>query len=426
MLKKGKKSIPLAVAGLLFWNVAAVWAAPVDLTLSDSLAAALQNNPTVKMAAADQEKAQWGIKEAEGAKLPSLSLGSSYTDSSGAGAGTGGGNDSWSNSLRLNWQLYSAGRTESQISQAKQGLTVAEAGMEKTKQQLHLDTTVAYYNVLQARNSVRVNQETVDSLRQHLANVQAKYDAGVVAKSDVLRSDVELANAAQNLTKAQNAYDGAVVSLNNLMGYAQDTELALKDELSEITDSRTLEECLQQALKQRPEIQQAEANIAIAREGKDIARSGNLPSVNLSGTNSWNDSFLPDDDNHWSVGLSASWNIFDGNITRAKVRSADATWDKAGEQARQTRDNVETEVRQTYLSVQEAYKRIDTTKTAVAKAEEDVNISQVKYNAGAGTNIEVMDAQLALTQAKINYIQALYDFNVSKAKLDKAAGTQHN
>ncbi|MEM5769066.1 MAG: TolC family protein, partial [Bacillota bacterium] len=97
-----------------------------------------------------------------------------------------------------------------------------------------------------------------------------------------------------------------------------------------------------------------------------------------------------------------------------------------GEQARQTRDNVETEVRQTYLSVREAYKRIDTTKTAVAKAEEDVNISQVKYNAGAGTNIEVMDAQLALTQAKINYIQALYDFNVSKAKLDKAAGTQHN
>lgn len=425
MLKRLKKSMPFAVGGLLFWNVAAGWAAPVELTLSESIAAALQNNPTVKMAAADQEKAQWSIKEAEGAKLPSLSLGSSYTNS---GAGTFGdeGNDSWSNSLRLSWQLYSGGRTESQISQAKQGLTVANAGMEKTKQQLRLDTTVAYFSVLQARNAVRVNQETVDSLRQHLTNVQAKYDAGVVAKSDVLRSEVELANAEQNLTKAQNTYDGAVVSLNNLVGYAQDTELALKDELSETTDTRTLEECLQQALKNRPEIQQAEANVAIAREGKDIARSSNLPSVNLSGTNSWNDSFLPDDDNRWSVGLSASWNIFDGNITKAKIRSADATWDKAAEQVRQTKDNVETEVRQAYLSVQEAYKRIDTTKTAVAKAEEDVNISQVKYNAGAGTNIEVMDAQLALTQAKTNYIQALYDFNVSKAKLDKATSTVSN
>lgn len=422
MTKNLKNSIiPLAAASLFWLNTAVVWANPVDLTLADSVAAALQNNPSVKMAEADKEKARWNIKGAEGAKLPSLSLGSSYTETGGGQSGTENG--SWGNSLRMNWQLYSGDRVESQVNQAELGLQVADLGLDKSKQQLRLDTTVAYYTVLQARNTVRVSEETVENMRQHLTNVRAKYEAGTVAKSDVLRSEVELANGQQNLTKAQNAMDLAFVNLNNLMGMAQDTELSLKDDLSEAADTRTLEECIQQAIANRPEIKQANANISIAREGTDIARSGNLPSVNLNGSTSWNDSLVPDSgDNHWSVGLSASWNIFDGGVTRANIRSADTTLDKSREQARQTSDSVQMEVRQAYLSEQEAAKRIETTKTAVAKAEEDFNIAEVKYNAGAGTNIEVIDAQLALNQAKINYTQALYDYNTGKAKLDKAVG----
>lgn len=424
MSKKWKKSmIPMAAAGLLLLSVTAVWANPVDITLSESVALALKNNPSIKIANADKEKAKWSITEAEGAKLPSLSLGSSYSESGGAQGNAGNG--SWANSVRLNWQLYSGGRTESQISQAELGLKIADLGTEKTKQQVQLDTTTAYYNVLQARNSVQVSRDTVANLRQHLVNVQAKYQAGAVAKSDLLRSEVELANAEQNLTKAQNALDLAVVSLNNLMGLQQDTELALQDALSETADSRTLEECIESALAKRPEIKQVDANIAIAEESMDIARSSRLPSVNLSGSSSWNDSLVPESSkNHWSANLSASWNLFDGGVTKAKVQAADTGVQKAKEQARQTSDNVQTEVRQAYLSMQEAAKRIETTKSAVAKGEEDLTISQAKYNAGMGTNIEVIDAQLALTQAKNNFTQALYDYNVGKAKLDKAIGVE--
>jgi TolC family type I secretion outer membrane protein len=425
MSKNWKKSMaPLAAASLFLLNTAVAWAAPVDVTLADSIAAALQNNPSIKIADADKEKAKWNISEAKGAKLPGLSLGSSFTES-GGGPGSSSTSDSWANSVRLNWQLYSGGRVENQISQSELGLKIADLGTDKAKQQLRLDTTVAYYTVLQARNSVQVNQETVASLRQHLANVQAKYQVGTVAKSDVLRSEVELANAEQNLTKVQNSLDLAVVGLNNLMGFAQDTELALKDELLETADTRTLEECIREALADRPEIKQAEAGITVAQKGIDIARSNNRPSVNLSGSNGWNDSLVPDNgDSHWSASLSASWNLFDGGVTKARVNAADAALQKSNEQARQIRDSVQTEVRQAYLSVQEAAKRIETTKTAVVKAEEDLNISQVKYYAGAGTNIEVIDAQLALTQAKTNYTQALYDYNVGKAKLDRAVSKE--
>jgi len=95
---------------------------------------------------------------------------------------------------------------------------------------------------------------------------------------------------------------------------------------------------------------------------------------------------------------------------------------KQTEQARQSRDSVQLEVRQAFLNMKEAEKRIETSKVAVDKAEEDFKIAQVRYSAGVGTNLDVIDAQLALTQAKTNNIQALYDYNTSKAKLDKAMG----
>jgi outer membrane protein len=154
-----------------------------------------------------------------------------------------------------------------------------------------------------------------------------------------------------------------------------------------------------------------------------MAKSGKLPSVSLSASNGWNGSVLPGSgDDDWSVGLSASWSIFDAGSTSAKVKQADASLDKAKEQLVQVKNSAALEVRQNYLSMQEAEKRIDTNKVAVGKAEEDLVIAREKYNAGVGTNLDVIDAQLALTQAKTNEIQALFDYNVNVAKIDKAIG----
>jgi outer membrane protein TolC len=114
--------------------------------------------------------------------------------------------------------------------------------------------------------------------------------------------------------------------------------------------------------------------------------------------------------------------LFDTNLTLSKVKQAETEVAQATEKFRQTKDSVSLEVRQAYLSMKEAEKRIETSQVAVAKADEDFKIAQVRYSAGVGTNLDVIDAQLALAQAKTNYIQALYDYNTSKAKLDKAMG----
>jgi outer membrane protein TolC len=234
---------------------------------------------------------------------------------------------------------------------------------------------------------------------------------------------VALADAQQELIKAQNNYDIAVAKLNNIMGLSHGTDIRLKEDLKYIQIGTTLEDGIKYALQNRPDVIQADANVKYYKEGVKVSRAGFLPTLSLNGSNNWNDDRFPGSTNsNWQVTLTASLTLFDTQLTLSKVKEAEATVAKYDETARQTKDSAALEVREAYLGIKEAEKRIETTKVAVAKAEEDFAIAQVRYNAGVGTNLDVIDAQLALTKAKTNYTQALYDYNTSRSKLDKAMG----
>jgi len=414
--------------GFLVLNTAAVFAAPVELSLDDSIALALMNNPTIKIANSDKESANWGITAAKGAKMPSVSLSHNSTHSDSPIVTTnnvqsGGSKDNFSNNVSLRLPIYSGGGIEAQIEEAKLNYKLNDVGVDKSRQQVKLDTTAGYYSILGAQNTLKVNQESVDMMQDHLKNVQAQYGVGVVAKSDVLRSQVELADIQQKQISAQNAYDLAVSNFNNIIGLPLDTEVKLKDELKTGTYALSLDDSIKYAMAHRPDVAQAEYNIDIAKQGVKVAKSGNLPSVDLSASQGWSDSSFPGTkDNGWSVGLAASWNVFDSGVTNAKIKQSDANLTKAMLEAQQAKDGYQLEVRQYYLSMNEANKRIGSSQVAVEQAQEDYKIAGVRYSAGVGTNTDVIDAQVALTTAKTNYIQAMYDYNTSKANLDKAMG----
>jgi TolC family type I secretion outer membrane protein len=421
-----KKHLATALAcGLLAFNAVAL-AAPIELSLDESIALALKNNPSVKIAEADKAKAEWTVKAAEAGNGPTFSY--AHTDTRLQSVPSllqpNPYVTKYDNNASLKLYLYTGGKVESAINQAKIGFTVADLDVTRARQQLRLDATTAYFGVLQARNLVKISQDSVDSLAAHLKNVQAQYDVGTVAKSDVLRSEVELANAQQSLIKAQNSYDLAMASLNNVLGLPLDSQVSIKEELAYAKYPLPLESAIKYAMGNRPEVAQTAAAIQSAREGVKYAKSGHLPAVALTGYEDWNDRDFPGaKNNNWGVSLTTQLNVFDAGLTDAQVKQAESGVGKAEEQARQTRDAVSLDVRQQYLSMQEAEKRIQTSKVAVDKAEEDFKIAQVRYNAGVGTNLDVIDAQVALNQAKTNYVQALYDFNTSKAKLEKAMGT---
>ncbi len=300
---------------------------------------------------------------------------------------------------------------------------MSDLNVDFTRQQLKFTATTSYFTVLQTRNLLEVAKQSVDDFAAHLKNVQAQYDVGTVARSDVLQTEVQLANAQDGLIKAENNYNLAVATLNNVIGLPLSTDLKLKEDLKYQAYPLTIDDSVKYALTNRPEVYQTEAKVSIAKDQIKVAQSGSLPTLDFNGNNGWSAPDFPGARNsNWLVSLNLGLNVFDSGLTRSQVKQAEYSVTSAQETARQTRDQVSLDVRTAFLTMKEAEKRIDTSKVAVDQAEENFRIAEVRYTAGVGTNLDVVDAELALTQAKTNYIQALYDYNTGKAQLDKAMG----
>lgn len=418
-----KKHLAAVLAGgFLLLNTAAVLAAPMELSLEDSIALALKNNDSIKIANSSKENARWQVKEAEAGKSISGTLTHTASKYDYDYKATSEGKN-FSNDLAVTWKVYTGGQVESGIRQKRLGLTSADLAVDAARQQVKYNAASKYFTVLQTRNLVQVDRESVENLTAHLKNVQAQFEVGTVAKTDVLRSQVELANAQQSLIKAENNYQLAVANLNNVMGQPLSTELQIKQELGYEAYSLSMDDCIAYSLQHRPELEQAKLSEEINKEAVKYAQAGYRPTVTVTaGTDLSDPSFPGDNYKDWYAIAKASWNIFDAGATKASVKAAQATLEESGHTLNQTKDSVQLEVRQAYLNMKEAEKRIDTSKVAVDQAQEDFKIAQVRYTAGVGTNLDVMDAQVALTEAKTNYIQALYDYNTNKADLERAMG----
>ena len=412
--------------------------AVVDLTLLESVRMAMNNNRTIKEADTDVDSAKWARHEARRAAGPQLTWEGSARKIKGKagdyidqqrqmGNINYDGTKSYTNSFSVAIPLYTGGKIENSIAASEYGIDVADLTLEATKQNIRYQTTAAYYNILQNRNLIQVRQEAVDTLAAHLKNVNAQYTVGTVAKSDLLRSQVELANAQQNLINAQNNYDISVATFNNIVGLPINTIVNASDELTYTKYELSLPACTEYALYHRPDGLAADRGVKAAEAQMNAAKSGWQPSLtaqvsrNLGGDGPFKTNGSVDN-NSTTYGVVATWNIFDNGITEAQVAQKKAALKKAQQEALAMDEQIQLEVQTALLSLQAAEKNIQTTKVAVDKAQEDYKIAQVRYSAGVGTNLDVMDAEQALITAQTTYITALYNYNTSKASLDLAMG----
>ena len=421
-----RKLSGLVLAGMMSMSVAS--AETMDLTLEDSVRLALDNNYSIKEQEADYDSAVWARHQARRTAGPKLNWESKATKLGGHYYDTVNLDRAFGNGLTLTFPVYTGGQLEGAIKAADLGMNASELGLELAKQKVKAGTMAAYYKALQAKNQIKVAQDSVNTLTEHLKNVNAQFAVGTVAKSDVLGTQVQMANAEQSLITANNNYDVAIASLNNIMGVPTGTELNLTDSLAYTAYEIPLEECTEYAMLNRPDVLIADYKVAVAREEVKAAKAGYLPQVQVSASKAWaGDSAFSENSsrssgNYWEVGLGLSWNVWDNQVTEAKVRQNKAAVMKAESVAADTRQTGDLEVRTAYLNLKAAEKSINTTKVAVEKAQEDYKIAQVRYSAGVGTNLDVMDAEEKLTQAQTNYYTALYNYNSSKADLDRAMG----
>lgn len=396
----------------------------VDLNLPKTVQMALDYNRDIKMSQYQLKSAEAAINEAKSKKMPQV--GYTFSTSRTAGPAIPSTQNKFGNGLSVELPVYTGGLVEGQIDNAKIGKTDAQETILKTEQATKYSAIEGYYQLLANKELQGVYHEAVDNLQGHLDNVQAQYNVGTKAKVDVLSSDVSLANAKTTALTADNAVAISESNLNNILGLPLETKLNLADhQLPFDTYNISLQEAMDYAMKYRPEVLQAALAVQKAENNIDIAAAGNKPTVSVKGSNDWGDTTFPGIDankRQWSVGANLTYKFYDGGTTKAKVAQAKQDLLVARETEQKTRESVQLQVKQAYLNIRSAAQKVEETQTVVDQARENYRIQNIRYQAGVGINLDVLDAQLSLNQAQVNHIQALYDYNVGIAKLEQVMG----
>lgn len=409
----------------------------VDLNLPKTVQMALDYNRDIKNSQYALKKAEYAINQAQAGKKPTVDYNFGAQHSRATDAATysraaslmGGANsvsNAFSNGISVNIPLYTGGLVEGKIDVAKLGKTNAQEEILRVEQATKYSAIEGYYGLLAYQELQGVYHEAVDNLQGHLDNVQAQYNVGTKAKVDVLSSDVSLANAKTTAITADNNVAVAESNLNNILGLPLETKLNLADhQLPFDTYNISLQEATDYAMKYRPEVLQAAIAVQEAERNIDIADAGNKPTVAITGGNDWADNTFPGIDANkrsWKVAAGVTYNFYDGGATKAKVNQAKQDLLVARETEQKTREAVQLEVKQAYLNIRSAAQKVEETQTVVDQARENYRIQNIRYQAGVGINLDVLDAQLSLNEAQVNHIQALYDYNVGIAKLEQVMG----
>lgn len=396
----------------------------VDLNLPKTVQMALDYNRDIKNSQYALKKAEYAINEARAGKMPVVDY--KYNMNRTGGPAIYSTSNAYTNRLEVNIPLYTGGSVEGQIATAKLGKTNAQEDILRVEQATKYSAIQGYYGLLAYQELQGVYHEAVDNLQGHLDNVQAQYNVGTKARVDVLSSDVSLANAKTTAITADNNVAVAESNLNNILGLPLETKLNLADhQLPFDTYNISLQEATDYAMKYRPEVLQAAIAVQQAEEAINIAGAADKPQVAITGTNGWSDKSFPGIDANtrdWTVGAGVTYRFYDGGATKAKVNQAKQDLLVARETEQKTREAVQLEVKQAYLNIRSAAQKVEETQTVVDQARENYRIQNIRYQAGVGINLDVLDAQLSLNEAQVNHIQALYDYNVGIAKLEQVMG----
>lgn len=409
-------------------EAAAPEAAAMDIDLKGAVTTAIQNNRDITIAELKRRDAEADVSQAAAKKNPSVSYSwqrNQYpTQVVTTALGTQSSNHGYSQGISVSWPIWTFGKVEGAIDAARYQKNIADLDVYKTEADTKLAAVQAYYQYLEAVKLAEVQAQSVTDYASHLNNVQQQFDAGIVAKLDVLSSNVSLANAKQKSIAADNTRDVAEANLNNIMRIPMNTTLnPLDKNFPEPEFDLTMEQAILMAQKYRWELVEADYGVKAAEASLRSAKAGYLPTVSVGGGYSWKEaSVTAVDKDDWAVQGGLSWSLWDGGATQASVKKADAAVKTAQETLLQAREKIELEVRQDYLNVLSYKEQIRAAEASVAQAEEAYKIATVRYSSGVGINLDVLDAELALNTARTNYITALYNYNIGLATLEHAMG----
>jgi outer membrane protein len=417
-------------------------AAQTTFDLDSAIRFALKHNPSLRIAERDVTTEKYGIDSAKAGRMPKVDFGSGATryryptpltplvlpSTLTLPALIALQIPDFERSIydvgaSFTLPLYRGGRITADIRIAELRKALAQENYRASEQDLIYNVTSVYHKILQLQKLLAANEASVTQLESHRRDVEFFLKSGTVPRLDLLKTEVEVAHAREDVLLVRNNLESAFDLLKDLMGLeeAGATIAVVEPEVSE-QPCPPEEEAVSVALAKRPDYRGIAKKKAIAEDRIRAAIGSWFPDVYGSGQyvkRAGDGTSFQED---WSVGLRLSIPVFDGGLIRSQVEAEKTELEKVIQEQRQARMNISREVRDARLSVANASDRIEVAQAAIESAREAVRVERLKFGVGSGTTTDVIDAQTALLRAESDHYRALYDREIALASLRKAMG----
>ena len=410
-----------------------------SIGMSDAVEHALRFNPGLGAQEAESRSSEEGRKSARGAFGPRLGVSYSATKTeskSDPSASMGTKNPkmgvySWG--IEVTQPIFQGFRLLSTYQKAALQADSDKASLRKAELDMTEQVQTAFLEYLKAGENTRSMRDSLTRLREQLRIAQAYFEVGLSPRLDVLQAEVDVSEAERLLIEAENTQATTLARLNTLLGFDATAVNTYTGTLKEVGFRYTLEQCLELAYRQRPDLYVAQKAVEIARKSQkevqsdyypqiegyySMTQSGNTPGMQRSGENGSHVT-------NWEVGAQATWNVFEWGTTYYADKQAGWQVTKMRYEQENLKLEVGYDIKSKYLAVQEARKRIAVAQNSVAQATEAYNVALARYHEHVGTNFDVLDASANLTSAQSSLTGAKADYLTALSQIYVAMGEYH-
>jgi outer membrane protein TolC len=412
---------------------------PTTLTLESAIALALKQNPDILKAIHEIERTRGQVVEIRAQALPTMKATGNYSQYAPELVQTGTTSTastslvttatlekSWQITLQVQQTLYSGGKVRAALKIAELTEDTSHQMLKETVATVIANVRTQFYTALLNRELITVAEESITLLTDELKDQQNRFDAGTVPRFNVLQAEVELANARPDLIRAKNNYHISRLQLGKTLGLETNDEPIVVGVLRLATHEVNLARALAAARRNRPILKAQKNTVASGEQQITVAKAGYKPNltadVGYELVNSRSSTDLAKVENGWYLGVNGTWAIFDGLQTKGQVDQAKASLASAQVSMADSVLQVELEVQNAYAQAKVAREVIESQAKVVEQAEEALRLSKERLAAGAGTQLDVLNARVALTKARTTQKQSVSDYNVALAEYDRSTG----
>lgn len=410
------------------------------LSLEESIKIGFENSKQLHTYESRMNSAEARLSEINAGRLPSLNFNATYTRLSkidpftlstpfGSFDLSPNINNSYNFKLGLQQPLFTGFRLKSSSEIAEYSTFASKESYRKEEQNLEYNIKNAYWGLFKAQKIKEVIDENVEQIKAHLKDVENFYKAGLATNNDVLKIQVQLAEAQLRQIDIKNSVQLAMVNLNNVIGIPLSTKTEITDEINRTESiNNSLDELTISAIQNRPDIKATDYLVKASETGITLAQSGWFPQVYLAGNYYYsnpNQRYFPVEEkfkSNWDVSVMLSFDLWNWGKTSHQTTQAEMQFEESKDMQKILKDAVILEVTQSYLNLLQSKEKLSVSEFSVKQAEENYRVSSELFKQGLTLNSELLDAEVALLQAKTNYVQTMVDLELAKANLEKSVG----